>query len=364
MKICFMLGGFYQNGGIGRVTSMLANRLAEDFKIDVTTLSYTKQNLPNLYEISEKVHEEYFLLEYINMTKALLSGKEKNLRKFLEKKEIDILIACGALFFPICVRACKGIATKCICWEHSNPEGNMDHKGQRVARKYGIKKADLNVVLTKSAERVYREKYKVKNVIQIYNPIDKNVLNKAGEYDVFSKKIVSVGRLEYQKYFEKAVEVAQIVLKKYPDWSWDIYGKGPQMDELKKMTKKSGIEEKMCFCGQVNNLYERYKEYSMMVMTSRYEGFPMTLLEGMGNGLPLISFDVPTGPNEIIENNTNGYLIECFDEREMAKKIEHIIQNIEVRKEMSRNSKQRCSLFTEDEVLKQWVNVLETLKSK
>ena len=361
MKICFMLGGFYQNGGIGRVTSVLVNHLVDVEDMDITTLSYVQQNLPNLYEISHKVHEEYFLTSYKNMTKVLLSGGIEKLRRFLEQKNIDIVIACGALFFPICVEACKKIETKCICWEHSNPEGNYDHKGQNIARKYGIKRSDLNVVLTHSALEVYKNKYNAQKTVQIYNPIDENVFRNAGTYDVESKKIISVGRLEYQKNFQKAIEVASIVLPKYPEWSWDIYGKGEQLDDLIKMTKEKSISSQMHFFGQVNDLYKRYKKYAIMVMTSRYEGFPMTLLEGSGNGLPLLSFDIPTGPNEIIEDEKNGYLIKAFNVEDMAKKIENLICNQKLRNLMSQESKKRCQLFTEKEVISQWVDILKRI---
>lgn len=99
MKICFFLGGFYQNGGIGRVTSMLANRLAEESDVEVITLEYFNPHKPNIYTLSAKVHEDYFLESYESMTKLMLKGGERKLRKYLQDKSVDVLIACGALFF-------------------------------------------------------------------------------------------------------------------------------------------------------------------------------------------------------------------------------------------------------------------------
>lgn len=364
MKICFFLGGFYQNGGIGRVTSILANRLAEEPNIEILTLGYFNPRKSEIYQLAPRIQKEFFMDSYQSMTKLLLTGGERKLRKLLSDNNVDILIACGALFFPLSTRACRGIKTKCICWEHSDPEGNDDHRGQRFARKYGIKRSDLNIVLTKRALRVYRDKYGANNTIQIYNPIDPEVIRRAKGYNSKSKKIISVGRLTYQKNFESAVEVAAGVLPKHPDWEWDVYGQGEELDKLVSLTKGKGIDGQMHFMGQVSDLYDRYSDYAIMVMTSRYEGFPMTLLEGMGNGLPLISFDIPTGPDEIIGDGENGYLIAPSDINNMTDRLLKIMGDLELRKKLSQGSRNKTSLFVEEGIIKEWIDTLTGIIEK
>lgn len=361
INICFLLGTFSKNGGIGRVTAILANNLAQKKDYNVYTLSYLKTDLPNLYGISDNVHECYFLEAYQSMSKVIISGGVKRLKRFLQKNKIDILVACGALFFPISVLACKKIKTKCICWEHSNPEGNSDHRMQNISRKFGICRADANVVLTKSAFDIYEMRYKAKHLFQIYNPIDHSLLNQKTSYDVESKAIITVGRLSYQKNIELAIEIANVILKKHPDWKWYVYGEGDMREELEKKIKKYNLEDRFILKGQINNLYKKYQEFSFMVMTSRYEGFPMTLLEGMGSGLPLIAFNVPTGPNEIIIDHKNGYLIEPFDMKDMIKKIELLINNPGIRINMANINKDMCHKFSEDEFVRQWMKTIEYL---
>ena len=226
MNICFMLGGFSGNGGIGRVTSMLAGQLAELDGYHVTTLSYVDAGLPNLYPVSERIEQRFLLNSYQSMAKLLLTGGERNLRKFLRENKIDVLVACGALFFPICVRACKRTKVKCVCWEHTNPATEYDYRFQGFARSYGAKRAHCNVVLTKRAKRFYESHFPKNKIAQIYNPIDTQVFKHAGSYRPESKKIISVGRLCYPKYFQMAIEVAGKVLPKCPEWCWDIYGEG------------------------------------------------------------------------------------------------------------------------------------------
>ena len=116
MNVCFFLGGFYGNGGIGRVTSVLAGRLAQEPDFTVTALSYLRRDEKRLYPLSERVHEAFFLDRYESMTKVMLTGGERRLRRFLKEHDVDVLVACGALFFPISVRAARGTQTKVVCW--------------------------------------------------------------------------------------------------------------------------------------------------------------------------------------------------------------------------------------------------------
>lgn len=361
MNICFFLGGFHQNGGIGRVTAMLANALSESDDYSITALCYYNPNQPNLYDVSPRINQQFFLHDYSSMTKQLCFGGIGRLRKFLQDYNIAVLIACGALYYPISVLACKDIKTKCICWEHSDPEGNNDHRGQYWARRFGIIRSDLNVVLTKRALKVFKERYKAERTVQIYNPVDEAVFKIAGDYNAQSTRIISVGRLTYQKNFQAAVRIASKVLPAYPDWEWDVYGKGEDHDELEQMVREAGIQEQMHFKGQIPDLYYRYKDYGIMVMTSRYEGFPMALLEGIGNGLPLISFDILTGPSEIIDDGKNGYLLPEGKEDEMAERLADLMRDSTLRIRMSNASKEKSSEFRMDDICMAWSRTIHSL---
>lgn len=361
MHICFFLGGFYGNGGIGRVTSVLAGRLAGEADFTVTALSYVRRGEQRLYPLSERVREAFFLERYESMAQLMLTGGERRLRRFLKENGVDVLIACGALFFPISVRAARGTRTKVVCWEHSDPEGNHDHRAQNAARVYGAKRADQNVVLTDRALRVYREKLCAAPTVRIYNPVADEALRRAGGYDAASRRIVSVGRLTYQKHFAAAVDVAARVLPRHPDWSWDVFGAGEERETLETLVRERGLSGRMTFCGQVNDLYDRYQNYGVMVMTSRYEGFPMTLLEGLANGLPLLAFDVPTGPDEIIADGGNGFLVPAGDAAAMAERLDALLSDDALRLRLSAGAKHACERFTEQTAVNEWAALLRTI---
>ena len=128
-----------------------------------------------------------------------------------------------------------------------------------------------------------------------------------------------------------------------------------------RLAKEAQIDEQMHFNGQVTDLYERYKQYSIMVMTSRYEGFPMTLLEGIGNGLPLVSFDIPTGPSEIIDDGENGYLLQEGDINGMVYRLDQLMSNQNLRIAMSDNSRTKSRAFAIQDITEEFGKTLHAV---
>jgi len=355
-RVCFLLSGFQGYGGIGRVTSVLANQLCEDKDLEIHTISYIQDQGPILYDIKSAVHMHMLFSTSCSMTKALLLRRvSQKVRAILRKEEIDLLIACGALYYPLGIIACKGTTAKCICWEHTNPAISSDYKFQNLCRSYAVKHCHHVVVLTKSAEQYYKRHYPAchNKISQIYNPVDPFAA-KSEQYKDQSKKIISVGRLCYPKNFERLISIAARILPQYPDWSWDIYGDGELKYSLQGLIDEKNLNAQLTLKGPVSDLYDRYGDYAFMVMTSRYEGFPMSLIEGMANRLPLVSFDIPTGPNEIISDGVNGYLVNEDSDESMAEKILCLMQDPALRTAMSNKAYQRTGAFALERILEQW----------
>lgn len=356
MKVCFLLGGFQGSGGIGRVTSILANSLSSDPAFEIHTMSYLRDDRPLLYDIEPAIHQHVLFSSPRSMAKAMLLHQAiRKVKTIVRRENIDILIACGALYYPLGILACKGTKTKCLCWEHTNPTTSTDHKFQNLCRQYAAKRCDRLIVLTKSAQAYYLKAYPVLQgkIAQIYNPVEEDAA-RSKVYDEQSHKIISVGRLTYQKNFERLIALASRILPKYPDWIWDVYGDGEEKEKLQRMINEHHIESQLFLKGQVSNLYDLYGQYAFMVMTSRYEGFPMSLIEGAANRLPLISFDIQTGPNEIIIDGVNGFLVPALDKENMIDRIEKLISSSELRIAMSLESEHSSSRFRIENIMLQW----------
>ena len=187
------------------------------------------------------------------------------------------------------------------------------------------------------------------------------MLDNKNEYNSRSKKIISVGRLEKVKGFDRLIEIAKIVFedKVTEKWEWHIYGEGPERESLENIIRKYNLEKKVILKGNVENIYELYKEYSFYVMTSYFEGLPMVLLEAKANSLPIISFDINTGPSEIIRDGVDGYLVRNEDIWKMSKKIIELIKAEDMRINFSLNTKRNLYKFNKNKILKKWKKILE-----
>ena len=359
MNICFLLNGFTVNGGIGRVVSVLANQLCQDEKYSVFALSFYDTLKPDFFSIQAIIKRENLFYESTSMKNAILKGGIKRLKQYLVNNDMDIIVACGALYYPIAVLACRMIKTKCICWEHGNTLTTDEYSFQTTCRRFGAKYGDYTVVLTVGDQQNYIRKYGAINIKQIYNPVDDQLFASAGIYDSKSKKIISVGRLAPPKNYSTLIDIARVLLPRHNEWSWDIYGDGELKEELNHKISALGLEKQLFLRGQADNMYQLYNQYAFLIMTSIREGFPMVLLEAAANSLPLISFDIETGPNEIIESGENGFLIKAFDAEEMIGCIEQLIVSDELRIEMSGKSKTICTKFSQKSILSKWKDIFE-----
>lgn len=360
MRVCFFCGTL-SSGGIGRVVSLISSYLAEKEEVEIFLLSdYDTEK--SVYKVNSRCHKYSLQKEPCSMTNAICTGHIiKKTENYLKENDIDVVIACGALYYPVAAVAAKKIRCKLICWEHTDPNITTDYKFQGLCRSFGALLSDANLVLTKSAKNVYDHKYRSKRNIQIYNPVDPLLLKIKPQFNCTSKRIISVGRLNAQKNFDRLIDIAKVILNKKTEWSWDVFGDGELKEHLTERVIKEGLMGRLSFMGQVTDIYDRYQQYGMMVMTSDYEGFPMTLLEGAACGLPLVAFDVQTGPNEIIVDGENGFLCDQGDTNSMLQRIEQLIDSDELRVSQSQSSREYVKNFSIEKIAKEWMNLLRSM---
>ncbi len=345
------MGDLQNNGGIGRVVSLIVEELCKQHEITIITYTQYDQSKA-LYHLPDSV-KVIGLNQNSSMKRFMIRGGTKRIREIVRQNKIQVLVACGALFFPVCIISCWGTRTKTICWEHSNANNRSDHNFQMLCRFFGAKKSDAVVTLTKQDYKLYQQKYNPKLIRQIYNPVDGQI---GYRYSIKEnpKRIISVGRLTYQKNYPLLIKVAKTILSKFDDWSWDIYGDGPDRRDIEQLIGDAGLSKKLILKGQVSDIYDRYGNYSFLVNTSRYEGFSMVFLEATRSGLPIVSFDIECGPREIIKDGINGFLINPFDENKMIDAISYLCSNREKCIEFSKNAYAEDEKFLIDEIGKEW----------
>ena len=362
MKIAFLLGNINGNGGIARSTSIVSKYLSDDSSNEVYIISYCNSKTDKVWVQNPIIRYMTVFDRKVNLKKGFLCAKN-SIHKFLKNNEIDILISCGALYFILGAVSAKGLKTKSIAWEHSNYTSNFGHFGKKYTRKIGARISDYVVTLTKMDQENYLKHIRKNKVEYIYNPIDPLLLKDGANYRADAKKIITVGNLNPFKNYKDLLKVAREIFKKqsFFDWKWDIYGEGPERTELEELIRKYGLSEKVILKGRANNIYDILNNYSIYVCTSKSEGLPMALLEAKAKKLPIISFDIMTGPSEIVNNGENGYLVELHNIEEMVQKLELLMESTETREQFSANAYIGLEQFCIKECIHKWNTLFHKL---
>ncbi|WP_312696786.1 glycosyltransferase family 4 protein [Sphingobacterium mizutaii] len=214
-----------------------------------------------------------------------------------------------------------------------------------------VQKFDKFVVLTQEDKSYWGD---LPNIVVIPNA---NSFPVAQRSQLDSKNVIAVGRYDYQKRFEDLVDVWKLVHQEEPDWKLNIFGKGPERENLQNQINKLGLEDTLILKEPVRDIDKQYLSSSMIAMTSRYEGLPMALLEGQASGLPLISYTCKCGPKDIIQEGKNGYLLEEGDKVGMANKILTLIRDPELRDSMGQQAFEMSNNFSEAMVMEKWIQL-------
>ena len=154
------------------------------------------------------------------------------------------------------------------------------------------------------------------------------------------------------------LEAWRKVEKEAPKWTLAIFGEGEDKSSLKAQAERCGLK-KVSFNGYTDKLYSEMQKSAIFVLSSRYEGFGLVLLEAQAAGLPCVSFDCKEGPREIIDNGINGFLVKDGDVRELSEKILLLIKNDTLRTGFSKNSQKDLYRFEYEKIIKEWNTALE-----
>ena len=181
--------------------------------------------------------------------------------------------------------------------------------------------------------------------------------------DVSAKRLIAVGRLDYQKSFDRLIEAWTLVQRsgKYGDWRLDIFGQGEWQEMLQGMIDKAGIGDSIKLNKPTKTIGEEYARSSALVMSSHYEGLPMVMIEAMSCGLPVVSFDFKCGPRDIIDDGENGLIVKDGDIEGLAKAMMTIMEDEALRRRMSENAKKITEKYSEESVMGQWIKLYEDL---
>ena len=343
IKLIFIISSLQNHGGTERVATLLANNLSGYY--DVTILSRNINGKGNSYILNSHVKDIKF-----NCNNIAFSFRVKD---YVNKESPDIVIIhtmsklTPTLLF-------SGLKANKI-WSIEHTSFLFSTFLFRSLRRFLYKKLSKVVTLTERDKENYKDFVKEVEVIPNASPFSITTT----PYQAHSTKVVTIGNLEHHKGYDLLLNAWKPISLSYPNWTLEIYGLGSEETNLKEFCKDNNIET-VFFKGITNNPLKVYDSAAMYVMSSRYEGLPLVLIEAQSRGLPIVSFDCPYGPAEVVNNKVDGLLIEPNNISALTDSILTLITNRFLREQYSFNSTENARRFTEKNIISKWVALIES----
>lgn len=391
MKIIYHINSLYNPGGMERVVLNKATWLdARGHEVCVVTTD--QDGRPTFYEFSETIRLVDLGINYSadkgkNIFAHIVSFlkkkrlHKKRLRDFLMQEKADIvdtLYPGESSFIPSIKDGSKKVIelhqNKFFHRQYANKglKGAIDRWREWMDVRM-VSKFDKFVVLTEE-DRGYWEN--LPNIAVIPNAANvkdegrmvTNTESTNGHEDRKTKdeersggRVIAVGRLDYQKSFDRLIQVWELVCRQTEDWVLDIYGQGEWQEMLQQMIDERGLGERCHLRGTTNNIWKEYAESDMIVMTSHYEGLPMVMIEAMACGLPAVSFDFKCGPKDVIQQGVNGYCVKDGDIAGTAETIVKVMKDDELRQALSKEARKVAEKYSEESVMQKWQMLFDNL---
>lgn len=359
MKIIYVIEDFSIKGGAERIISEKANFLESNYEHEVTIVSIYHDERPQSYELNKNIklisldvnftdNKGSFIKRNINRTATLLTTI-KRFNKVVNDIKPDIIfftMIIGALILPFCKTKAKRVY-----------ESHLARPFTLYQKMFIFmeRKADTIVCLTQEDAMNYR---KAKDVCIIPNFI-KDISLHVKDYSI--KRAIAVGRLEHQKGFDMLIDCWKEVAKAHPDWQLDIYGEGSLHEELQRQITRCGLEGRVVLRGRCENMTEAYTGHSLHIMSSRYEGQPMTLIEAQACGLPSVVFNFNYGAKDIVSNGYNGIIVPQNDLNALSGAIVQMAGDEALRAKYGANARLTADRFNRDRIMEKWRQLINRL---
>lgn len=363
MKLLYITNGINGPGGLERVLSIKASYLAEHFGYEVTIVTLNETHPNSFYTFSPKV--ELRSITVSGNPLAYLNAYVREIRKIVKEIKPDVISVCDdglkAYFIPKIVS--KNIPL--VYERHVSKETEMrEHfsflKKTMIQAQWRLMEHLANsyqkyIVLTDGNRNEWKS---LKNIEVIANPLS---FYPEEQSSLINKQVICVGKQSYQKGQDLLLDAWREINKKHPDWNLAMYGKFEPSLKLEDKAKDLNIQKSVFFYQPEKDIEAKFLESSIYVMSSRFEGFGMVLIEAMACGVPCVSFNCNYGPSDVIQNGEDGYIVENGNVKELASKIIKLIEDENLRKQMGTIAKENVKRYLPEVIVKQWDDLFKSL---
>ena len=371
MNIIYITDALALWGGVEKVLSYKAKELSERFGYHVRILTTNQGSHPLPFEFSDNVsyvdlgvnlHHQYRYKSFSRLIFMYRTRKlfRERLQEQIENFHADVVVLVRLNYADVISEVLKDIP-----WIFESHSSYFSEKFERKSlyyrincyiNKWSLRHASGVVALTKKDALNWQ---KVNPFIQVIPNIVR--LNNIGTFsDCSSCHVIFVGRFFYQKGIDNLIEVWKLIHQKHPDWFLDIYGEGELKDYYASIIEQLNIN--IVIHHPEATILQRYCESSMLLLTSVYEPFGLVLPEAMSCGLPVVSFDCPYGPADIITDGVDGFLIKNRDVRAFADRVCQLIEDKDLRIRMGQAAVKSSQRYRADVIMPKWQALFERFK--
>lgn len=366
MKILYFFRSLAVCGGIERVLVDKMNCLVSMCDYEVYMLTSDQGNHPVPYSLDKKVHLEdlgiQFHHQYLYHGIKRLLVRKRMIRYFVHRlsdkiQEIqpDVIVCTTANYLDINILAkLKGdiplvVESHSICCQTIGQKGLRNRFFDYMYRR-GLSEAQVVVALTEGDAIEWRKVHP--HVVVIPNIVH---LNEGPVSTLENKRVIWVGRFDYQKRPMEMVKIWEKIQPLFPDWQLDMYGEGEQQQELEE--KVCSLDMNIVIHHPTEYIFDCYRESSVFVSTSLFEPFGLVIPEAMSCGLPVVAYDCPYGPGEIITDGVDGILIRDCKMSSIINSLICMIEKKGLRKMISHAAKKSSQRYCKDTIMPLWINL-------
>ncbi len=377
MKIVYCIHSLYNPGGMERVLLNKVRYLVEQKGWEIVIVTTDQHNRPTFYPLPDGVRMVDLGVNYSDDNARSPLGKiagylmrrcrhRRRLSALLNAERPDITVSlfpCESSFIPSLKDGSKKVLeihySKFFRLQYGRHgllrliDRIRTRIDERLARRF-----NRFVVLTQE-DRGYWPR--MANIEVIPNAA---LFRPASTADLTAKHVVAVGRLDHQKGFDRMLNVWAELMHTHPDlsdWTLDIYGQGEWHDLLLQQAERLGIASSVKLHAPVKDIEKVYTSSAFLLMTSRYEGFPMVMIEAMACGLPVVSYNFKTGPRDIIRPGENGYFVKDGDSAALVTAMANVMNDLPMRRRLGTNALLVRNTFSEERVMDMWIRLFEDL---
>lgn len=371
MRILYTFRSLAVWGGIERVLVEKMNYLTKMFGYDVYMLTTDQSGHAVPYHLEEGVHLEdigiqfYKQYQYSGFQRLWDRWQrtncfERRLYDRIRQIHPDVIV-CTTADPVYSITKVKG-DIPLIVESHSICSRTLVEKSlrQRLVTKLllrGLKHVTYVVALTESDavewHRIHPYVEVIPNLVHLNEGIVASLEN---------KRVIWVGRFDYQKRPVEVIMIWQQVFPQHPDWHLDIYGEGEQRQELEDAVRPLNMN--IHIQRPTEHIFDAYRESSILVSTSLFEPFGLVIPEAMSCALPVVAYDSPYGPASIIEDGESGYLVQNYDRIAFAEKLSELMESCTLRHQMGKKGYAISQKYKAESIMPMWDTLFKSVKKK